>query len=139
LPMKFVDTNIFIRYFTGDDPAKQLNTKALFQRVIQDMEEIMTSEGVIHEICAVLSSPRLYNYTHQDIRDRLYPILDLPGVHITDKAVCLEALNIYGNNQTIRDYVDTVAIARVQNGECDGVYSYDRDLSKVPDTNRIEP
>jgi len=137
--MKFVDTNVFIRYFTGDDPAKQLRTQELFQRVIQGREEILTSESVIHEVYAVLGSPRLYNYAHQDIRDRLYPILDLPGVHLADKALCLEALNIFANNQSIRDYVDTIAIAKVQNGDCDGVYSYDRDLSKVPGTNRIEP
>lgn len=137
--MKFVDTNIFIRYLTGDDPVKQQQTRKLFERISRGEENVMTSEGVIHEVCAVLSSSKLYNYTHKEVRDRLFPLLILPAFQISEKALCLEALNIFGNNQSIRDYVDTIAIARVKNGDCDGVYSYDGDLDKVSGTNRIEP
>jgi hypothetical protein len=74
-----------------------------------------------------------------EVRDRLFPLLNLPSLQIPEKALCHEALNIFGGEQSIHDYVDTIAIARVKSGACDGVYSYDRDLDKVSGTNRVEP
>ena len=138
--MRFIDSNIIIRYITGDNPVMATNTKNLFQRVIGGTEAVMTSEGVIHEVCAVLASPRLYNMTHKEIRDRLRALFVLPGFSIPDKDVCLVALDIYGDNQSLDDYVDAIGIARVRNGSCDGIYSYDRGISKVlGGINRLEP
>ena len=138
--MKYIDTNILIRYITGDNPAMHANAKSLFQRVIDGSEDVMTSEGVIHEACAVLSSPRLYNLTHEEIRDKLRALLELQSFNVSEKDVCLDALDIYGSNQSLDDYVDAVAVARVRNASCDVVYSYDRGLSKVSGgVHRVEP
>ena len=56
--MKFVDTNIFIRYLTRDDESKAQACYKLFQQVREGDEELFTTETVIAEIAYVLSSPR---------------------------------------------------------------------------------
>ena len=136
--MKFVDTNIFVRYLTGDDPVKHVQTNQLFERVRNGDEQVVTSEGVVHETCYVLASSALYNLSHKDVRDRLYPILQLDGVLIADKPLCLQALNLFGAHDFL-DYVDAIAIAHVQSGVNDGIYSYDRKISRIEGVNRVEP
>ena len=136
--MKFVDTNIFVRYLMGDDPAKHVQTNQLFERVRNGDEQVITSEGVVHETCYVLTSSALYNLSHQNVRNRLYPILQLDGVLIADKPLCLQALNLFGDHGFL-DYVDAIAVTYVQNGVSDGIYSYDRKISRVDNVNRVEP
>ena len=136
--MKFVDTNIFVRYLAGDDPAKQVRSSQLFEKVRKGDEQVITTEGVIHETCYVLTSSNLYNLSHTDVRDRLYPLLELDDVLIRDKPLYLQALNLFGDHGFL-DYIDAVAIAHTQSGISDGIYSYDRKISKIDGANRTEP
>ena len=59
--MRFVDTNIFIRYLTSDDPQKSAACRAFWQQVAKGQETATTTEVVIAEICYILSSPRLFH------------------------------------------------------------------------------
>lgn len=87
--MKLVDTNVFIRYLIGDDPAKQQQSKELFERIRTGQEDAFTTDIIVHEICYVLSASTHYNLSHQHLRDRLYPLLSMQGLHMTAKSLCL--------------------------------------------------
>ena len=56
--MRFLDTNVFLRYLTGDDEIKAQASYELFQRVSLGEEELFTCEAIVAEVVYVLSSPR---------------------------------------------------------------------------------
>jgi predicted nucleic acid-binding protein len=129
--------HVFIRYLIGDDPMKQQRSKALLDRLRLGQEEAFTTAVMLHEVCYVLSASTHYSLTHQEIRDRLYPIVALPEVQLANKSLCLEALNIFATGEKI-DFSDTLAVAYVRNGLVEGIYSFDRMLDNVPGSARIE-
>ena len=54
--MKFLDTNVILRYLTGDDPEKAEACYQLFQRVNSGEETLITCEAIIAEVVYVLRS-----------------------------------------------------------------------------------
>ncbi len=114
-----------------------MRSKELIDRLRTEQEEAFTTDVVVHEVCYVLSASTHYSLTHQDIRDRLYPILALPALRLANKSLCLEALNIFASGEKI-DFSDALSVAYVRNGLADGIYSFDRKLDNVPDANRLD-
>ena len=53
--MRFLDTNVILRYLTKDDEAKAEASYRLFQRVKRGDEEVLTCEAVVSEVVYVLS------------------------------------------------------------------------------------
>lgn len=139
--MKVLDTNIFLRYLIRDNEEKYLRTKELFDRVIDGQEEVMTTVVVVHEVCYVLTASGInfYNWPHAEVRDRVYPLLELESLALKDKTICLAALDIFAQGEKI-DVADALAVAYVRAGEADGVYSYDAStLGKIERANRVVP
>jgi predicted nucleic acid-binding protein len=96
--MQFLDTNIFIRYLTGDDPQKAQACRALFLKADQDEVALTTSESVIAEIVFVLTSKHLYNVPRNQVRAILYPLLTMRGLKITHRNAYLRALDIFATS-----------------------------------------
>ncbi|MYB84164.1 MAG: type II toxin-antitoxin system VapC family toxin [Chloroflexi bacterium] len=137
--MRFLDTNVILRYLTGDDEAKAADCYRLFQRVQQGEEELFTSETVVSETAYVLSSSRLpYQLTHEEIRERFLPILTLRGIRLPQKQVCLNALDIYAASPFF-DFEDALAVAHMEHAGVTEIISYDRDFDRVPGIERVEP
>ena len=135
--MPFVDTNIFIRYLTNDDPAKAQACFTLFQDIKNNNIDLITTEAVVAEVVYVLSSKRLYNLPRNDIRARLYPLLSLPGLSLPNRQAILQALDIYVTH-TI-DFEDALIVAHMQSQHESQVYSYDRGFDKIQGVKRLEP
>lgn len=71
--MRFLDTNIFLRYLTRDDPEKAAASYELLQRVKRGEEQVTTGEAIIAEVGYVLSSRATYGLGHEEVRQRLVP------------------------------------------------------------------
>jgi predicted nucleic acid-binding protein len=137
--MKFLDTNIILRFLTRDDEAKAESCYQLFQRVQQGEEEIFTSEAIIAEVAYVLYSRRApYQLSHSEIRDRLLPILTLQGLKLPQKRVCLDALDIYADSPFL-DFEDALTVAHMGQRGINEIVSYDRDFDRVAGIQRVEP
>ena len=137
--MKFLDTNVIIRYLTGDDEVKAEACFQLFQRAGRGDETLLTSETIIAEVVYVLSSKRApYRLGHSEIRDRLLPILMLRGLRSPHKQVCINALDIYSSSSSL-DFEDALAVAHMQHRGITEIISYDKDFDAVPDIQRLEP
>ena len=137
--MRFLDTNVILRYLTNDDEAKARNCYELFQRARRGEEDLFTCEAVVAECAYVLSSPRLpYRLTHEEVRARLMPVLSLRSVHIHEKRVALRALDVYAAYEFL-DFEDALAVAHIERGDAADILSYDRDFDRVPDVRRVEP
>lgn len=136
--MKGIDTNIFLRYLTGDDPGKQQSTFELFQRIKRGEEEVFTTAVHLHETIYVLASPRLYHLSHAEIRDRLVPLLALRGLKLAEKRRCLHALDLFARYPFL-DFADALLATTVHDVHADAVYSYDTDFDRLPAPRRVEP
>ena len=137
--MQFVDTNVFIRFLTGDDPVKAQRCKELLERANRGEVALITSESVIAEIVFILSSKRLYNQSRSDIRARLYPIISIQGLKLAHRRMYLRALDIYEQNNL--DFEDALTVAQMERQGLSQLYSYDEEFDKVEggDITRLEP
>lgn len=52
----FVDTNVFLRFLTNDDPIKAKRVEALFRQAIKGQIQLITSLLVMAEIVWTLES-----------------------------------------------------------------------------------
>ena len=137
--MRFLDTNVILRYLTGDDETKAQACYELFQRAKQGEEELFTCEAIVTEVVYVLSSTRApYRLTHDEIRARLVPILTLRGLRLPQKRVYVEALDLYASSPFL-DFEDALAVAHMQRQGIAEIVSYDRDFDRVPGVQRMEP
>ncbi len=135
--MQFVDANIFLRYLTRDDPEKAQACLLLFQQAERGEVTLFTTETIIAEIVYVLSSPRLYNLSRQDVRNRLTPLLTLPGLRMPKRSVTLRALELYESHNV--DFEDALAVAHMEQLGIEAIISYDRDFDRFPQVTRVEP
>ncbi len=137
MPVRFLDSNVFLRYFTRDDPDKAQRCYELFQRVQSGAEQVTTSESVIAEVVYVLSSPRLYAVPRTDIQALLLSILTLRGMRLPNRRLYVRALDVYAEHNI--DFKDALTVAHVERKRLDAILSYDRDFDQVASVRREEP
>lgn len=137
--MRFLDTNIFLRFLTRDDEAKAEACYRLFQRAQRGEEEFFTSEAIIAEVVYVLSSPRApYRLSRGEIRSRLIPLLTLQGLSVPQSEVYLRALDLYVSYPPL-DFEDALAVAHMEQQGISAIVSYDRDFDLISGLERLEP
>lgn len=136
--MKFLDTNIFLRYLTQDDPIKSAACFALFRDVRDGNADATTCEAVISEIVYVLASRVSYNLPRVDIQARLAPVLSLSGLKLPHRGTYLRALDLYVTHSAL-DFEDALCVAHMERAGITEIESYDRDFDRVPGITRLEP
>src|SRR3972149_5831423 len=137
--MRFLDTNIILRYLTRDDEVKAQACFELFQRLKSGDETVFTCEAVVTEVAYVLSSARVpYRLSHEEIRARLSPILALRGLRLPRKRVYQRALDVWAGYPFL-DFEDALAVAYMAEEGIREVLSYDTDFDRVSGVARVEP
>jgi len=135
--MKLVDTNVFIRYLTKDDPQKAKVCWALLKKAEAGEIELYTTESVISEVVYVLESKRLYNLNKKEIAKKLLPILNIRKLKIPFKSSIIKAVEIY--TKATLNFEDAVLVAHALRLNIRQIYSYDRGFDRVSQVKRIEP
>ncbi len=135
--MEFLDTNIFLRYLTRDDPVKAKRCYELFQRIKRKEIVATTSESVLAEVVYVLSSRTLYNQPRENVRALLLPLVTLPGLRIPHRRTFLRALDLYAS--TALDFEDALSVAHMERMHVTTILSYDEDFDRVKNIQRREP
>ena len=98
----FVDTNIFLRYLTNDDPAKANRVGTVLQNTIDGEMRLMTNLMVVAELVWTLES--YYGLSKQDIREKLSILLNTPNLDVPEKQRILKSLAVYGEQNI--DFID---------------------------------
>ncbi|MFN2268940.1 MAG: PIN domain-containing protein [Desulfonatronovibrio sp.] len=132
----FLDTNIFIRYLTNDDPVKADQVDGLLRRAARSQINLYTSEVILAEVVWVLES--FYRLDRIQVAEKIRAILHTPGLTVLGRT---------DMNQVVRDYVefnvdfvDALMVAIMEKNDIDQVYSYDRKhLSRFKRVSRLEP
>jgi len=133
----FIDTDVIIRFLTGDDLAKQAAAAALFEQIEQGLLTVIAPDTVIADAVYVLASRRLYNVARMKIWELLAPLVRLPHFRIQNRLSVLRALEIYASSKL--DFGDALIIASMEHQESQILYSYDTDFDRISGISRQEP
>ena len=132
----FLDANVFIRYFTNDDPAKADRVERLLDLAAKGKEKLMTTEMVIAEVIWVLES--FYKLENSVIGPMIKAILATPGLEVINGALVGKAVDTYMAANI--DFIDGYIVAVMEHQRVDEIFSYDKKhLSRITGIKRKEP
>ena len=134
---QFIDTDMLIRFITGDDPVKQAAVARLIGEVERGEQTLYAPDTVIADTVFVLASPRLYRLPRQRVRDDLAYLVALPGFRVRQRGAVLRALDVYAASSL--DFGDAMIVAAMERQGATELYSYDHDFDRFPAIQRLEP
>ena len=109
----FVDANIFIRFFTGDDREQFEKARALFQDASEGKIKLLTGPPVLFETAWTLRSR--YDVPPNEVINILEAIAAFPGIRMTDERVVMEAISLARRSSS--EFADAyIAASAVLNG-----------------------
>ncbi len=132
---KFVDTNIFLRYLTKDDPSKYDRCRELFKNAIEGKIALATSGIVIAELIWTLLS--YYKIPKVEVIEKVSIIVGTDELYMPDKEMIADALVLYGRKNI--DYIDAYNAVLMRYHGLNEIYSYDEDFDVIEGMKRKEP
>ena len=132
---KFVDTNIFLRYLTKDDPSKYEKCKEIFKKAMKGEIAITTSGMVIAELVWTLLS--YYKVPKAEVVEKVTVIVGTKSLSIPDKHILGDALVFYARKNI--DFIDAYNAVFMRYHGLREIYSYDEDFELMEDIQRREP
>lgn len=133
--MRFIDTNVFLRYFTKDNEKKANNALLLLKKIEANEEKVFTSSLVIFEVIFTLYS--FYKISRNEIKDLLLPILRLRGLRLENKDIFEKSLEQFSKNKI--SFADNYNVCLMESMGINEIYSYDEDFDSIPLIRRTEP
>jgi predicted nucleic acid-binding protein len=112
--MLAVDTNLIVRYLTGDHPKQSAKARAVI-----DGEDVFVSTTVVLETEWVLRS--VYGYDARQVCAALRAFAGLPHVSLEDPALVATALDRAAQGL---DFADALHLGRAQG--CDAFVTFDQ-------------
>ena len=117
--MRAIDTNVVVRYLTGDDPDQAARARALIGH-----EPVFVPRTVLLEAEWVLRAA--YDIPATRIIPALRALAGLPGVTLEDPSLTAKAM---GWAETGMDFADALHLAAA--ADCDGFLTFDKRLSRT--------
>lgn len=133
--MRFIDTNLFLRYFTGDDERSARDVLELLRRVERNEEQVITSPLVIFETVFTLQS--YYKVPRKQIRELVQPMLNLRGLKVDMRQTFESALDLYGARNI--SFADAFNACFMRERGIDEIYTFDTDFDSIPGVARVTP
>lgn len=127
----FLDTNVLVRYFTGDPPEQARRAAAYLARA----DELLVPDLVVAELVYVLES--FYEVERARVAELLRAVLAFPAVVVVDAALLLRALEVYEVERL--DFADAYLVASAEASGVGAIASFDRSIDRVGTVRRIEP
>jgi predicted nucleic acid-binding protein len=118
----FVDSNVFLRFFEGDDPEQLERADRLFGEAARGEVALVTGPPVLFEVAWTLRTT--YELTKEATLDVLVRVLGLPGLELTDRALVEESIRravVSG-----QDFADAYIAASIGPAGCESVATFNR-------------
>ncbi len=130
-----LDTNVFLRIFSGLDSVQKNECSLLLKRIEKGDVIGIVPNLVLSEIVWVLSSH--YKHSKTDVISAVKSIINIVKIKFVDGYNTLSALNMFENKSV--KFIDSqiASIPQVYDGKW-SVVSYDRDFDKLG-VKRVEP
>ena len=119
---RFVDTNVFLRFLTNDDPAKARRAGALFKDAVAGKAQLRISLLVVAEIIWTLES--FYGLEKKDIAEKISLILNTPNLVCPEARLIHLALDLYV--QENMDFIDAYHAYYLRDEQLTQILTYDR-------------
>jgi predicted nucleic acid-binding protein len=132
---EFVDTNVFLRYLTRDDPSKYEDCKTLFKKAIEGKITLATSGLVVAELIWTLLS--YYKIPKAEVVEKISIIVGTDQLYIPDKEMIADALVLYAMKNI--DYIDAFNAVLMRYNGLNDIYSYIEDFDTIEGIKRKEP
>jgi predicted nucleic-acid-binding protein len=116
--MLAIDTNLVVRYLTGDHPKQSIRARKLI-----DAGGIFVGTTVMFEAEWVLRS--VYEFQPGDVCRALSAFAGLPGITIEDEALMATALDRVERGM---DFADALHLGKA--GRCEAMVTFDRSFVK---------
>jgi predicted nucleic acid-binding protein len=137
MPARFLDANVLLRYFIGDDEDKARKALALLQRVERGEERVETSLLVVFEV--VFTLERTYNVPRARIFGLVRPVLELGGLTLPGKSLLLDTLDRFAMTSRKLSFVDLYVALGAKSRGITEIYSWDADFDRIEGIIRVEP
>jgi len=135
MALRFLDTNVLVRFLTGDDPAKSGRALALLQKVDRGEEQLVTSPLVIFE--TIFTMEKTYHASREAMRKGLEAVISLRGLQLANKRLYNDAFDLYLTvNISFADAFNAAFMRSLRHTE---IYSWDTDFDRLEGITRVEP
>jgi predicted nucleic acid-binding protein len=130
-----LDTNILVLHLMQNHPEHSPRATAFLERVEAGEVRVRLSDLALFE--TIFTLQRRMAVPKQEIRDRIFQILDLPGLVMPGKDRWRLALNNFVVRRlSMADAYQVVLMGRLHTSE---IISFDKDFDRIPGITRIEP
>lgn len=130
--IKAVDTNIIVRFLTGDNSSLADQAQKLFETA--EHESLYIPDVILAETVYVLEN--VYKLKRSDIVTKLGALIAQPVFYLVDTQAINQSLLIYMNSKT--SFVDCYLAALVKSKVCNKVYTFDKQLQLI-DKRLVSP
>lgn len=134
--LPFLDTNLFLRHLTQDNPTLSPRATALWRHIATGETAVTTMDTVIFETVFTLQS--FYRLDRAAIREGVLPLLALRGVRLANKGRYRRAFALYIGYPAL-SFADCFHIAVMESRGQTRLISFDRAMGRVPTVTRLEP
>lgn len=133
--MRFLDTNVLVRFLTGSPPEQFRRSVILFESVERGDERIILNYVVVFESVWVLN--RSYDVPMERIRDVMLALINLPNVQLADKPLYERAFDI--SIELNIPFADAFSAAFMEANGVVEAYSWDHHFDRLDKISRAEP
>ena len=131
---QFVDTNILLRFFSGEPPEQAMKARRLIERADAGELLLIIVPLVLAETFYTLES--YYKIDRRLVAEKLEKFLHCRGIETFEKTRLLDALTRCRNK---RVHLTDAYLAACAAEMSQPIASFDRDFEKFADVKRIEP
>jgi predicted nucleic acid-binding protein len=117
----FVDSNIFLRFFTSDDAAQSERAAKLLRSAAEGKVRLICGPPVLFEVAWTLRSA--YHIPRDNVLSALQMLFAIPGLEFTDASVVGQALTSASLTKT--EFADAYIAAIATSTGCEGVATFD--------------
>lgn len=120
-----VDTNILVRFLTGDDEAQAHQVYEIFKEAEAEKNELFVPLVVVLELIWVLGS--VYEISRPEILDAINDLLLMPILKFEHQAALQRF--IYSSQENNHDLSDLLIAHAAQINGCDTILTFDKKAS----------
>lgn len=126
--MNGVDTNVIVRYVTGDDAAQSATARELMLQVRDEDDTLLINNIVLCELVWVMESA--YGFEKADVVTTLQKLLATRQLEFEDRDIARRALGDYQSSSA--DFADCLIGSSNQFRDCSTTWTFDRSAQKLP-------
>ncbi|MGH2457621.1 MAG: PIN domain-containing protein [Chloroflexota bacterium] len=135
--VSYVDTDVIVRFISGDDPVKMRAATTLFTAVEEGKQTLSCPVTVIADAVYVLTSRHLYALDRGLVASALSALVSLPRFRVAQRPIVQRALDLFAGTRL--DFGDAMIVATMEHAGVATLYSYDGDFDRFSTIQRQEP